>query len=265
MTHEEFEELAAFDALAVGSELWTDQARDHLRTCIPCRKSHSELQETAAILGLTAGAATPPPEIRERLLEFARTSSENPEALQGAEVETRRRMPIWWLASAASFFLALWIWSELRLDAAREQIAEAETMQRNLSEENRRLASREQISDPTEPLAASQTRIFTLSGLELAPSASARVFLSPSNRRALVFFQGLPATDPGRQYELWVIRADRTAPVGVGTFDVGQSGKAAMTLENLPLDTEIKGLAVTLEPRGGVPAPTGAMYLLSKS
>jgi hypothetical protein len=40
------------------------------------------------------------------------------------------------------------------------------------------------------------------------------------------------------------------------------SGNATITVENLPVATEIKALAVTLEPRGGVAQPTNANFFV---
>lgn len=40
-------------------------------------------------------------------------------------------------------------------------------------------------------------------------------------------------------------------------FNVDKNGSASLLVENLPVDTEMKALAVTLEPKGGVAAPTG--------
>jgi anti-sigma-K factor RskA len=99
-------------------------------------------------------------------------------------------------------------------------------------------------------------------GQEDAPQASANVFMNPRTRSALVFFNHLPATGPEKSYQLWVIRADQPAPQSAGTFEVGSEGKATLAVENLPVNTEIKAFALTLEPRGGVNAPTGPKYLI---
>ncbi|HEY8133027.1 MAG TPA: anti-sigma factor, partial [Thermoanaerobaculia bacterium] len=88
------------------------------------------------------------------------------------------------------------------------------------------------------------------------------VFLDPSQRRAFVFFRGLPPNAGDKSYQLWIIRADQVAPQSAGVFNVDASGSASLVVQNLPVDTMIKALAVTLEPRGGVKAPTGEKYLV---
>ena len=53
---------------------------------------------------------------------------------------------------------------------------------------------------------------------------------------------------------------------GHGIFDVTHpNGGASISIENLPLAMEIKGLAVTLEPRGGVAQPTNTNFFVAGS
>ena len=51
--------------------------------------------------------------------------------------------------------------------------------------------------------------------------------------------------------------------MSAGVFDVTRDGKASFAIENLPISAEIKTLAVTLEPRGGVPQPTNADFVVA--
>ena len=60
---------------------------------------------------------------------------------------------------------------------------------------------------------------------------------------------------PGRTYEVWLIAADGRRAAG-GHVDVDASGEAEVTLTP-PAGVEVTHVAVTDEPEGGVPAPTG--------
>jgi anti-sigma-K factor RskA len=112
-------------------------------------------------------------------------------------------------------------------------------------------------------LASADTQQIALSGQQVAPAASARVFLEPRQRRAIVFFNNLPANAKDKSYQLWIIAGDK--PRSAGVFDV-VDGNATISVENLPVSTEIKALAVTLEPRGGVAQPTNTnFYVMGKS
>ena len=52
---------------------------------------------------------------------------------------------------------------------------------------------------------------------------------------------------------------------GEGFFDATQNGTATVTVENLPVATEIKALAVTLEPKGGAEQPTNSNFFVMGS
>jgi anti-sigma-K factor RskA len=48
-------------------------------------------------------------------------------------------------------------------------------------------------------------------------------------------------------------------------FNVDASGAGSLSVHPLPGVATVDAFAVTLEPAGGLPAPSGAMYLLGKS
>ena len=112
-------------------------------------------------------------------------------------------------------------------------------------------------------MASRDTQQIALSGQQVAPAASARVFLEPEKRRAVVFFYNLPANAKDKSYQLWIIAGDK--PRSAGVFDAGRNGNATISIENLPVSTEIKALAVTLEPRGGVAQPTNTRFYVMGS
>jgi hypothetical protein len=164
-------------------------------------------------------------------------------------------------------FLALWGWRELGIRVAREKVVSQDAEIRRLSEENARLNDRaRKLSSEISSLASRDTRTISLAGQRVSPGASAKVFLEPSRRRAVVFFYNLPTNPGDKSYQLWIIRADQPKPQSAGVFDVPRGGDATISIENLPVATEIKALAVTLEPRGGVTQPTNTnFYLMGKS
>jgi anti-sigma-K factor RskA len=51
--------------------------------------------------------------------------------------------------------------------------------------------------------------------------------------------------------------------MSAGVFDVTRTGAASISIENLPVATEIKALAVTLEPKGGVAQPTNTNFIVA--
>jgi len=231
MTHEEIQQLAALDAIGAATADEVAELRRHLATCDDCRRAADELNESAALLALGVDPVTPPPRVKENLLRDVGRASARP-ALQ------------WWLAAAAALFLVLFLWTASQLSDARRQVAQLKSDRDKLS------------------AILNTAHVIQLAGQEIAPRASANVFLDPSQRRAFVFFHGLPLNAQDKSYQLWIIRADQVAPQSAGVFNVDANGNASLEVRNLPVDTMIKALAVTLEPRGGVKAPTGQKYLV---
>lgn len=242
MTHEEFESIAALDALGIASGGEAAALRMHLAACHPCRVAREELGEATTLFALALAPIPPPAHVRAQVLE---------------EISPRSRANRWWLATAATLFLALWGWRELDVRAGRGREAAQRAEIARLQHQNGRLSA--EIA----ALASADTRTIALSGQEIAPSASAKVFLEPDRRRALVFFHDLPANPGDKSYQLWIIRADQPAPMSAGVFDVTESGKASVVIENLPVGTELKALAVTLEPKGGVAQPTNTRFYVA--
>jgi anti-sigma-K factor RskA len=96
-----------------------------------------------------------------------------------------------------------------------------------------------------------------------APQAAARAFWSRS--RGMVFTaSNLPPLPAGRVYQLWVVTA-QPAPLGAvsaGLLTPDAQGSVTATFTTPPDIPQPVALAVTIEPAGGVPAPTGDRYLI---
>ncbi|MGH9463336.1 MAG: anti-sigma factor domain-containing protein, partial [Vicinamibacteria bacterium] len=100
----------------------------------------------------------------------------------------------------------------------------------------------------------------SLVGQGPAPGARATAFIDSPNRRLLLYVYNLPEPPPGRTYQLWVIVEG--TPVSVGTFGVEPDGSTRFDAEPLPPFEGAVTVAVTVEPEGGVPQPTGPMVLM---
>lgn len=258
MTHDDLAGLAALDALGF-AETWTDSARQHLRDCAECRSLLREMQEIGAMIGLTATAVDPPADLKKRILESASGSSDS------VEEERVRRSPIWWLASAASFFLALWGWTELRLNAANEQLSTLETDRRVVAEEKQRLeGKRGELESRLGIISGVDSRIVQIAGATGAPGASGRLFIAPSQKLALVFFHGLPQNSSNDCYQLWLIRGGSSTPESAATFQVLSDKPVEVAVPAADGMQSVETIAVTREPAGGSTTPTAPMYLATK-
>ena len=68
----------------------------------------------------------------------------------------------------------------------------------------------------------------------------------------------MPELKPGRTYQLWLVTA--SSKISAGTFQP-QNGDALVRATYALPAADLKALAVTEEPAGGVPQPTGAMIM----
>ena len=268
MTHEEFESIAALDAIGAATADEQRALDAHAAECADCRHARDEFAEAAAMLATSLDPVAPPAEVRARVLTITEEPVEQEELDREVLTSSRWKIHPWWLATAATLFLALWGWREMGIHAAKERMRSQEAELSSLQEQNELLAQqREKLSAELAALGAKNTRAIELAGQQVSPESAARVFLQPEQRRAIVFFTHLPANAKDRSYQLWVIPAtDPTKPHSAGVFDADANGNATLMVENLPVATEIKALAVTLEPRGGVDAPTNTnFYLMGNS
>ncbi len=93
--------------------------------------------------------------------------------------------------------------------------------------------------------------------------AEGHAFVAEGSR--VVFYASkLPALPAGRVYQLWLLRGTGPAVVSGGVFRA--SGDRQLVEFNDPaVVRSIRGLAVTDEPEGGSPKPTGAKFLVGSS
>lgn len=113
----------------------------------------------------------------------------------------------------------------------------------------------EWLRDPSVQLAL-------LTGLQPTPAAKAKMLWSPNASKGIFYCDWLPPLPAGKSYQLWVIGAK--GPVSAGVFDPDSRGSAVVTVSRVSYQGGALQFAVTIEPRGGVPQPTGSMVLAGK-
>ena len=235
----------------------------HLAT--ECAECNAELLLASRDLEALAGANPPvePSEItRARLM--SRLDKETATALR-PEPE---RSGVAWLPLAAAAALVLLVvsgWSQIQLrrevQALRAQnLVEGEklvALRDDLAKARKQLG---RFSAANRILATPGLQTVRLAGLEAAPEASAQVLVTEDASRAVFYAANLARVEKDRTYQLWVIVAGKPVPAGV--FTVDKSGAASVILDKLAAEAPIEAWAVTIEPAGGVPQPTGPMVLM---
>jgi anti-sigma-K factor RskA len=258
MAHSErHEELVA--AVALGMPLGPERAEleAHLAEgCAKCEELLAEMRAASAALGASAPAVPPPPELRARIL--ASLGPRDASARRGAPVPPAG-FPWRVLAAAAALLLAIAVLDDARLRRDREE----------LRSRTAQLASRLQTAETelaqrvlrARVLESEDVQMMMLGGQGPQPDARARVFWSPTARRGVLVASNLAQLPADRQYELWVFHDGK--PVNAGVFDPDPQGRALFESTDFPQPLA-QNFAVTVEPRGGMPAPTGPIVLVGK-
>ncbi len=158
-------------------------------------------------------------------------------------------------ATIAAIFLGLALYrSSSELEATVRQLAAAraaEAQQRQDLERANRLLGVTQ--DPA-------LKVTRLTATGAAPEPSIDVHWHPEQKTGVLVARNLPKVEPNRTYELWLI--DGSAPIPAGTFNTDANGTAIVEIQRLTAAGEPKKFAITVEPAGGSPAPTGEIRLV---
>jgi anti-sigma-K factor RskA len=113
-------------------------------------------------------------------------------------------------------------------------------------------------------VALSNVRIATLSAqVDAYAKASAVVIWDPEKQHGVIKLANLPPAESGKDYQLWVIGQKR-APVSAGVVSVSAEGAARVDFKpGQPIKAD--QFAISVEPTGGVPEPTGPIILAGGS
>ena len=252
MNHEPYSELAAAYALGVLEGEERSRFEAHLRAgCQECEPALRDYQESLVSLAAGLGPAAPPPRVKAALLR--RIEAQTQPAAPEAGPRAFRWQWAWAAGLAAALFVAGYLGvtvNALNRDLAR-QAGELDKLRAQVARQRELLAL----------VSAPETRLVALAGLKPSPAASARVWW---HRTAGGFFvaSGLPSPPSGKTYQLWVIAEGQ--PVSAGIFEVDPKGSGILRVKPLPRVQKAVMFAVTLEPAGGLPQPSGVMYLAGK-
>ena len=248
-SHEQFADLAGAYALGALDAANLTAFELHLPTCPECQQLVADGRLVAAALPLTLTPVEPPAALRNRIMMGGTAPATAP---------TNSR----WLAIAATLLAVVaggYAWSQYRQAAASQ--AAATQAQAQLSELQAQLSALQDQADVArralDILSANDVARIDLKGQPAAPSSTGRAYWSPS--RGLLFSAvDLPALPEGRVYQLWYVTA--AAPVSAALVTPDAAGRYTL-ITPAPAGVTPTAFAVTTQPAGGLPAPSGAPYL----
>lgn len=293
------DELASLYALGVITSSELAELQAEMRTSPEFAESVRGMTRVSVGLTQAVPLVDPPLALRSRVLTsvtgkqfgirggvISRAEAQRDQALKALEAATERdpdfmhrvheRARVWpsYLAAAAAIILAIGagayaLQMQGRVDRVEQELTQARALANQAQQDLvslRRALSDAQVQTQSLRLEAAvfmapDVNKVDLAGQPVAPGASARAFWSRS--RGVVFAaNNLPALPAGKTYQLWFVPGN-AAPVSAGLITPDATGSATVHFITPPTTPEkIAAMAVTLEPEGGVPAPTGDKYLV---
>ena len=256
MSHQDARDLLVMHALDALSPEERGALEAHLATCAECRAELESFRAATAAVG----ASLPP-----RPMSADRTARTRDRLLARAAADrgvTPIRAPRNWkmLAAAAVLVIAAIGAAEFGYDQywrakiLRERLAAAQHESDSL---RTALAAREAFMAS---LLGPGVQVINASAVS-AKQPYARMFWNqPANQWTFVAYN-LPATKPGRTYQLWLVTKDQKK-VSAGTFAAQPNGNAVVLASYALEPGNLAAIAVTDEPAGGSPQPTTTPFLV---
>jgi len=163
--------------------------------------------------------------------------------------------------------------ANLQEEVDRKSVAVAELKEQLIERDTELESLRQQVSakgpkgkTPQDELAAlmrkSDVRVVSMAGSELAKTSSAFLLYDASSKKVWLYAVNLPECPNGTVYQLWAIDQK---PKSVGTFHMDSGETAHLLVSRLDDFQRAKKFAVSLEPPGGRPQPTGPIYLVGQT
>jgi anti-sigma-K factor RskA len=252
--HEEDFDLYALGALE-GEEKQALEA--HIAGCAACSAKLAEARGRVSLLALSVKPIAPPAAVKSRLMEQVRAESRP----AGGRVESRSpesagglfgRWTMAWVAAAAVLAVAtglLWYQNAKDAEKIQQALKDAE-------------ATELKIQNAQKLIAILQAPDSVMISMASADSTQVTGKVCYNARLGkLACSTHLPSAPSDKSYQLWLVPTAGD-PLSAGLIAPNMISTDDMWMADVKAGTSAKAFAVTLEPAGGVPQPTGPKVLV---
>jgi len=232
------------------------------------RELYQEMRSAANQIAFSVEGNQAPGVVRERILAQVQPEenelSEKAENEMSSSDEDTNNFDRGTFAIAASFALLLVTLSlvfysfNLSTEISNQEKV-IEEQQARISELQNDVQQKEELLSILE---SREVDLVMMSGMEVNPNGYGKVIWDSESNRALLQVSNLPAVPSDKDYQLWIIKNNK--PVSAGVFAVNDPGKDSFfKIEEIAAGEQAAdAFAITMEPKGGMPQPTGDMYLM---
>jgi hypothetical protein len=239
-------------AYALGEAGDDPAARAHLAACPKCQADLRVYRGVAGLLPYAAAEATPPAELRGRVIAAVTAATERP-ATVAAPTQSQPRLS-WLRSRQPSAFRATWAAVAFAL-LSLVLLSWNVILQRQVDQQASQLtASRQGWQSVIVLLNDTSLRWYAISG----GLAHGRMWATPQSDQACLVVEQLPALAEGQVYQVWLTRAGEQDSGGI--FEA-RNGDAWIIVRAQEPIASYGSVFVTIEPEGGSAVPTGRHVL----
>lgn len=243
--HEYYQELIPMYALDALSEAERQEVKRHLGECAECREQYRRELATVKMLPFSLEPVEPSREMKTKL--FARVDADLAQTsatVVRKPVRVQAPPPRKWFAQPVFAFAVIALLALLAIGGWMVM----QTLRPAEQQEIARI-----LNDPNVQMVA-------LQGTKDAPNAYGQMYMVPGNSQVVLKVGGLKPLAPDKGYEFWFFRGGQPQPSDV--FTVNADGTMTVLAKANDKVENFKGWGVTIEPRAGVPKPTGTLVML---
>lgn len=259
-----------FDLYALGA-LDTDERREietHLASCPDCARKLAEAKGRVALLSLAAPPVAPSAGARQRLMARVHADAASNDLRQGTPpVPKSERKGV--LTPEGYRGLSRW-WAAILVPAAGVLAIATVVLWQQNEKLDHQLAALNQAVHQQQAQLTEATHLADLIGS--TDTATVNLAMQPGQAKGvahvmynmkmgMLMYDGqLDPAPADKSYQLWIVPASG-APISAGVFNP-TSGQTDHWMMAMPTGVTPKAFAVTLEPKGGMPQPTGPKVLI---
>ena len=218
--------------------------------CAVCQAEVKGLQSAISLLAFSVPSSSPSSTVKVRLIEQAR---------QAVPVTQPRPAGVRWFHWATAVIALASIAVALSLMQANSGLRrETDALKSRIAQLEVQLAGQRTI---IATLTSAGVRVVDLAGQGTNMQASGRIFWDQPQKRWLFSVRNLPPAPADKSYQLWFVPKNGN-PISAGVFNTEADGSKSVEVPVPDNATDLKAAAVTTEPAGGQPQPTGPFALL---